>query len=370
MDDKSNGFYGALYGSGEKPKSAAIAQDQDTVIGDAMCHASQIIYDCATYIAACINENNQAAIDIGEIQKAEKAFCYMEGVEFGLAMDDKAMLWYMTELARCMASIEMSRENGFQTQVYLPPVKPCDLFGYDEVHCRNNPVTFLRIDLKKCPTKEYVEMRKKELAKDKNFKYLFEKGILDPLRFPGAPAMKLMEEDPDADDAEVVIMDEGVERKNPKSMKARALKMGKDSANVKAEVSQIIRDVLESGGYPIENFSVTYEKDNRWAIGFGITFAKADERANVLARIKGELDHKGIAVEESRIIDDKLALVIVDAGNLVSKTVGDDNPSITRLRNLYRDGKINKGQLIGGAATLLAAGMIDKATFTRIQLSA
>ena len=170
----------------------SVVQDQDTVIGDAMCHASQKIYDVAYDIATCINEDNQAAIPIDRLQEAERAFCYMEGVVFGLAMDDKSMKWYMTELARCLASIEQSKENGFQTQIYLPPVKPWDLFGYDELHCRNNPVTFLRIDLKR-PNKEYVEAMKKELVEDPDYKYLFEKGILNPFDFPGAPLPEVVE---------------------------------------------------------------------------------------------------------------------------------------------------------------------------------
>ena len=74
---------------------ATVAMDQDTVIGDAMCHASQKIYDCAVEVAACINENNQGAIPLDKIKEAELALCYMEGVDFGLAMDDKSMRWYM-----------------------------------------------------------------------------------------------------------------------------------------------------------------------------------------------------------------------------------------------------------------------------------
>ena len=36
-----------------------VVQDQDTVIGDAMCEASQLFYDAANQIARCISENNQ-----------------------------------------------------------------------------------------------------------------------------------------------------------------------------------------------------------------------------------------------------------------------------------------------------------------------
>ena len=238
-----------------KPES--VVQDQDTVIGDAMCHASQIIYDCAYNIANCINENNQSAIDIQELQKAERALCYMEGVVFGLAMDDKRELWYMTELNRCMASIEMSRENGFQSQIYLPQ-PPWDVLEFDELHCRNNPVTFLRIDLSRTPRKEYVDMRKEEFAKDPHYRYLFEKGILDPLKFP--------------------------------------------EAHVTPKVS----------------------------------VPDADEPAP--------------AEDE--------------------KNTEDDSQSVLNLRNLYRQSKINKGQYIGGLATLVATGLISKSEFSRLKAAA
>ena len=199
---------GSKEGNANLQPQEAVAQDQDTVIGDAMCHASQMIYDVASDIAACINEDNQAAIPMERLREAERALCYMEGVVFGLAMDDKAMMWYMTELARCIASIEQSKEQGFQTQIYVPPVKPCDLFGFDEVHCRNNPVTFLRISLKR-PNEEYVKAMKEDLAKDPNSKYLFEKGILDPFKFPGAPVPPPI----DADSPPETAKDSGADKK-------------------------------------------------------------------------------------------------------------------------------------------------------------
>jgi hypothetical protein len=221
-----------------------------------MCHASQKIYDCACHIANCINENNQTAIDIQQLQEAEKALCYMEGVDFGLAIDDKSMKWYMCELEKCIASIEQSKDNGFQTQIYLPSVTPWDLFGFDEMKCRNNPVTYLQIDPKFRPSREVEERIKKDLAEDKHFKYLFEKGILDPLKFPGAPLPEIKE----AEDAPVA----------PKESKS-------------------------------------------------------------------------------------------------DKETEDDSQSVLNLRNLFRQNKIDKGQYIGGLATLVATGLISKSEFTRLK---
>jgi hypothetical protein len=171
-----------------------VVQDQDSVIGDAMCEAAHLIYTVAQTIANCINEDNQAAIPIDKLREAERAFCYMEGVVFGLAMDRPEEKWYMTELAKCLATIEQSKENGFQTQIYLPPVKPWDLLGYDEMKLRLSPdsMCFLRIRFRR-PSEEYVKACKEELVKDPSCKYLFEKGILDPFDFPGAPLPEVVE---------------------------------------------------------------------------------------------------------------------------------------------------------------------------------
>ena len=49
------------------------------------------------------------------------------------------------------------------------------------------------------------------------------------------------------------------------------------------------------------------------------------------------------------------------------KTVEDDSTGILNLRNLYRQNKIDKGQYVGGLATLLAAGSITKSDFTRLK---
>ena len=49
------------------------------------------------------------------------------------------------------------------------------------------------------------------------------------------------------------------------------------------------------------------------------------------------------------------------------KIVEDDNPSVTSLRNLLRNGRINKSQYEGSLATLLATGIINKSQFTRLK---
>lgn len=47
----------------------------------------------------------------------------------------------------------------------------------------------------------------------------------------------------------------------------------------------------------------------------------------------------------------------------------DDSQSVLNLRNLFRGGKINKNQYIGGLATLVATGLISKSDFTRLKSS-
>lgn len=52
------------------------------------------------------------------------------------------------------------------------------------------------------------------------------------------------------------------------------------------------------------------------------------------------------------------------------KDVKDDSPSVQSLRNLFRQNRIDKGQYIGGLATLVATGLISKSEFTRLKTAA
>lgn len=48
----------------------------------------------------------------------------------------------------------------------------------------------------------------------------------------------------------------------------------------------------------------------------------------------------------------------------------DDIPMVTSLRNLLRQGRIDKGQFEASLATLLATGAINKSQFLRIKHAA
>lgn len=160
-----------------------VVQDQDTVIGDAMCEAAQLFYDSANQIARCIAENAQCCIDNDLLHKAELALAYMQGVDFGLAMDDAVQKWYLGEMEKSMASIKNSQALAFQNQIYVPP-RPSELMGFNEFKARD--ATFLGcLRQGRMPNKEYLKSLKDDILKDDNLKYLFEKGLLDPTEFEG-----------------------------------------------------------------------------------------------------------------------------------------------------------------------------------------
>ena len=176
-----------------------VALDQDTVIGDAMCEASQLFYEAANQIARCINENAQCCIDNVLLRKAELALAYMQGVSFGLAMDDKVMKWYLTEMEKSMASILNSQMLAYQAQIYVPP-PPGPLMGFDEIRT-SGKYTFLDCLFNNRPPNEnYINSVKKEIVKDDGLKYLFKKGLLDPHDFDGIydkyPELAKVEEAP------------------------------------------------------------------------------------------------------------------------------------------------------------------------------
>ena len=123
-------------------KTGKVAIDQDTVIGDARCEASQLFYEAASQRAMCISENAQCCIDNGMLRRAELALSYMQGVVFGLAMDDAVQKWYLMEMEKSMASILNSQSLAYQPQINVPP-PPGPLLGFDGIRCSGH-WTFLR----------------------------------------------------------------------------------------------------------------------------------------------------------------------------------------------------------------------------------
>ena len=157
----------------EKPQPReVVVQDQDTVIGDAMCEAAQLFYDCANQIAQCISDNAQCAIDMRLLHQAEIALAYMQGVDFGLAMDDKLMKWYLVEMEKSMASIRDSKDLAFQPQVYVPPA-PAALLGFDEFKARNH--NFLHCLSTRAPSPEREQWAREEMFEDKLLKQRLQK---------------------------------------------------------------------------------------------------------------------------------------------------------------------------------------------------
>lgn len=146
----------------------SVVQDQDTVIGDAMVETSQLFYEVATDIANCINENCQETIDCEKIRQAAIALAYMEGVDFGLAMDDKIEKWYLLEMKKSMATILASQRNAFQTQIYVP-VAPWEVMNYDQFACVGK-TGFIHALSNRQPQQKRIEEAKKEIMDDKFLK--------------------------------------------------------------------------------------------------------------------------------------------------------------------------------------------------------
>ena len=112
-----------------------VVQDQDTAISDAMCVSAQLFYDCASQISLCIAENAQCCIDNDLLHKAELALAFMQGVDFGLALDDKVQEMYLAEMEKSMASIKNSQRLAYQPMIYVPP-EPSRIIGFDANRAR------------------------------------------------------------------------------------------------------------------------------------------------------------------------------------------------------------------------------------------
>lgn len=352
----------------EEPK-AAVAQDQDTVIGDALCHAAQIVYDVANQIARCIADNAQYAIDLKELHKAELAVAYMQGVDFGLAMDVKRDKTYLAYMEKCMASIRKSKEAGFQLQVFVPP-RPADFIGYDENHCRAHIGLFLHA-LSDCPpTEKHIKDLEDEMYKSegKDPSLL----VPDPSDPSGRTLVMAKLEDAPVDSAAEDAAPGG-KKSSPKKVCQKQRKEAEDPSDKKAELSKCFFAATNDLHLDVDRLIIDYHGGEKpyWSIRFSLPAFMQDGigREKVLHRIANLMRYDGYAARGHTIRGMfRCCEVIVETG--IEKggdsTVEDSIPEVNRLRDLYRTKRIGRDAYQGGIATMLATGIIGKAEFTRL----
>ena len=132
---KSNFFEflaNGVEGSVDASVQDKVVQDQDMVVSDAMVETADLFYKMASGLQNEIDNHRQEYIDLGKIRRAQQALAFMEGVSFGLALDDKICKWYLLEMRKSMSTIIESWDNAFKFQIYVPP-SPSHIFGYDDI---------------------------------------------------------------------------------------------------------------------------------------------------------------------------------------------------------------------------------------------
>lgn len=352
----------------EAPK-AAVAQDQDTVIGDALCHAAQIVYDVANQIARCIADNAQYAIDLNGIRKAELAVAYMQGVDFGLAMDVKRDKTYLAYMEKCIASIRKSREAGFQFQVWVPP-RPADFIGYDENHCRAHSELFLHA-LSDCPPSEkHIKELEDEMYKSEGK----DPGRLVPDQNDPSGRTLVMADLKDAPaDSAAEDAAPGGKKSSPKKVCQKQRKEAEDPPDKKVELSKCFFAATTDLHVDVDRLVIDYHGGERpyWAIRFSLPAFREDGtgRHEVVQRIANLMRYDGYEATGHTVRDMfRSSEIIVETGIKKGgdKPVEDSVQEVNRLRELYRSKRINRDAYQGGIATLLATGIIGKAEFTRL----
>lgn len=349
----------------------SIAQDQDTVIGDAMCHAAQILYDVANQIARCISDNAQYAINLKDLHKAELALAYMQGVKFGLAMDDKRDKTYLAYMERSMASIRRSKEHGFQLQIDVPP-NPSEFLKYDENHCRAMGDMFLHSLYDAPPSNEHIKNLEEEMWKSEGKDPY--KLVPDPKDPTGCTLVMadLPKADTKAEDAAIE------KKKSPKAIRKQSKinreAMENDSANKKSIISDDLQEAAKAANVKITKLSITFvpgdDDDDGWAInidigGDGVT---ADSKWEFMNKISDTMNNKGYKFHACSLLGNHTSF-ICDIKTGVSDKIGpatDSAPEVNRLRDLFRTKRISKEAFCGGIATMMAAGIIGKSEFTRL----
>lgn len=235
----------------------AVVQDQDTVIGDAMVETSQLFYETAREIAACISENCQETIDCEKIRRAAIALAYMEGVDFGLAMDDKIEKWYLLEMKKSMSTILESQRNAFQTQIYVP-IAPWQVMNYDQFKCEGKTM-FIHALSNRQPQQKWIDDAKKEIMKDARLKRhlqaMAEKEYSDLFDvFPELdrpPPKKAIEEEVELPASEIAVIvdveDKAVKKGDRHFLSAEELekraKQADESENVVSDDSQSVMNL-------------------------------------------------------------------------------------------------------------------------------
>lgn len=361
----------------QKQPVQAVAQDQDTVIGDALISAAQIVYDMATAVARKIAENAQYAIDLDEIHKAELALAYMQGVDFGLAMDVKDHLVYLAYMEKCLASVRKSRDAGFQFQIYVPP-NPFEFLGADEDHCRAVGITFIHA-LSKCPPSEkFIKELEDEALIDKGLdpnKFIQSKD--DPECLVHAPL-----NGPDPDDAETIddgddshAEDSAVKKDDKEPRKAgkgrlfnaaelrRRAKIAEAMADFKAEVAKTLKGITKEHHEFVFSDLTLDRHGEMIVIGFSLPGTTKDERRKNGKEVLRLIKDSGLSVEKSGIIGPGDSWMLVGVRIAPQPKAEDGIKEVRTLKTLYRTHRINKSAFKGGMATLLAAGLISKADY-------
>lgn len=162
-----------------------VVQDQDTVVSDMICEAAMLLYDVANHLSVCISKGEQCQIDVAKLNDARLAMAFLKGLQCGLAIDNIICRWYMTEMEKCMVSIDESQTNAFQTPINIPP-PPWEILNFNETEVRCKSFMIYQHLQVKPPCKDYVDMLKKELVENEECSWLFKKGILKIDEFPGA----------------------------------------------------------------------------------------------------------------------------------------------------------------------------------------
>lgn len=162
-----------------------VVQDQDTVVSDMICEAAMLLYDVANHLSVCISKCEQCQIDVAKLNDARLAMAFLKGLQCGLAIDNIICKWYMTEMEKCMVSINESQGTAFHTAIYIPP-PPWEILNFNESEVRCKSFMINQHLQANPPCKDYVDRLKKELVESEDCSWLFKNGILKIDDFPGA----------------------------------------------------------------------------------------------------------------------------------------------------------------------------------------
>lgn len=141
-----------------------IAEDQDTAVSDSFVEALALIMSVCDEINANIKSGDIQAIPMDRVRAAERAWYFTSGMSHGLAIDRPEFKEALEYMRAAICSIQRSRDNGFQNEVYTIPRDLPSLLNFNFGDALEKAVVFYLGNIQ-APLRRWLDESQRETDK-------------------------------------------------------------------------------------------------------------------------------------------------------------------------------------------------------------